>query len=117
MVLLRGPSAMSLIEAKLVRKIEGTKEEIPVEISAPTMGLYALAFEASSAEVQLELKRPEELAPVRPMKIRIDAMVPSGDIATPPQLVSTEVDLPATGKPLTLAWSEGAWTTKAAAAP
>jgi tetratricopeptide (TPR) repeat protein len=114
-VLVRGPSAVTPISAKLTRKIGGTKEEIPVEVSAPTLGLYAIAFEASSAEVQLDLTRPEELMPARPMKLRIDALVPSGDVATPPTLVSTEIELPATGKPVSLSWNGSAWSTKVAA--
>ena len=105
-VLVRGPAASAALDLKLVRKVKGEDENIPVEITAATMGLYALAFETGPAEVELSIKRPEELPPARPTKIRIDALVPSDQLSTPPTLITNEVDVLPTGKPVILTWSE-----------
>jgi tetratricopeptide (TPR) repeat protein len=111
-VLVRSPAARDSVEAKLVRKTAGNKEEIAPEISAETMGLTALAFERGSADVELTMSRSEELEPARPTRVRVQALVPSGSLSAPPKLVETDVELPPSGKPVTLAWSEGGWTPK-----
>ncbi len=108
-VLLRGPAGAPALSAKLVRTQRGQKEEIPVEITAATMGLYALAFEPGDAEVELSVSRPEELSPARPMKIDVDALVPSGDLTRPPSLSRVTLSLPASGKPVSVRWNGSAW--------
>lgn len=108
-LLLRTPAALPGLEVKLTRRFGKEKEEIPPDITAAAMGLYALAFDPAGAELELSLTRPEELVPARPYKLRVDALLPSDSVSTPPKLASTEVELPATGKPVTLRWSNGAW--------
>ncbi|MCE7889424.1 MAG: VWA domain-containing protein [Sorangiineae bacterium PRO1] len=108
-LLLRTPAALPGLEVKLVRRFGKEKEEIPVDIAAAAMGLYSLAFDPQGAEVELLLTRPEELAPARAYKLRVDTLLPSDALSTPPKLTSSELELPATGKPVTLRWAEGGW--------
>lgn len=111
-LLLRTPAALPGLAVKLVRQVGKEKEEIPVDVVAATMGLYSLAFDPANAEVELELTRPEELVPARPYKLRVDTLLPSDGLSAPPKLATTELELPATGKPVTLRWAEGGWVAK-----
>jgi hypothetical protein len=52
--------------------------------------------------------------PARPYKVRVVTLMPSASISAPPKLTTLEVELPATGKPVTLSWSDGQWTAKQA---
>ena len=61
-----------------------------------------------TSEVTLKLRRAKELVPARATKVRVDALVPEGT-GKPPKLVSTEVELPVSGKPVELKWAGGAW--------
>ena len=108
-LLLRTPSALPGIEVKLVRRFGKEKEEIPADIAAAAMGLYSIAFDPSGAEIEIELTRPEELVPARPYKLRLGTLLPSDAVGAPPALASSELELPATGKPVKLRWSGGAW--------
>lgn len=108
-LLLRTPAALPGVDVKLSRRFGKEKEEIPADIGAAAMGLYAIAFDPAGAELELSLTRPEELAPARPYKLRVDTLLPSDSVSTPPKLAKAELELPATGKAVTLRWANGAW--------
>jgi tetratricopeptide (TPR) repeat protein len=114
-VLIQGPAAQAPVNAKLWRTQRGEREEIPVEITAATMGLYVLAFEPGDADVLLVLSRADELPPTPNSKLRIDALVPSGTLTTPPELASVNAELVADGKPIAFSWTGDEW--QAASAP
>lgn len=111
-LLLRTPAAMPGLAVELVRTVGKEKEKIPVDVAAAAMGLYAIAFDPNNAELELLLTRPEALAPVRPYKLRVDTLLPSDAVGAPPKLATSELELPATGKPVTLRWAEGNWVPK-----
>lgn len=111
-VLLRAPAALPPIEAKIVRHVGNEKEDVPVEIAAAAMGLYALAFDPNGAEIELSMTRGEELQPAKKYVVRLETLVPSTSLGAPPSLIASEVELPATGKPVTLRWSESGWAVK-----
>jgi tetratricopeptide (TPR) repeat protein len=108
-VLVRGPAAWPALDAKLVRHVGTTKQDIPAEIKATSIGLYALAFEPGEARIELVLARSAELAPARAMKVRVDAVSASDDPSSPPTRAATELELPADGKPVTIEFANGAW--------
>jgi tetratricopeptide (TPR) repeat protein len=114
-VLIQTTAAQAPLTAKLWRTQRGQREEIATEITAATMGLYALGFEPGDADVLLVLSRAAELAPAPKLKLRIDALVPSGTLTSPPLLVSAETELLADGKPIAFAWNGDKW--EAARAP
>lgn len=111
-LVVRTPAARSSLEIKLVRQMGKEKEEISPEISAAQMGLYALPFDPSGAELTLLLTRGEELPPSRPYPVVLETLVPAEGLAAPPKLLSVELEVPPTGKPVSLAWSEQGFRAK-----
>jgi hypothetical protein len=110
LVLVRAPGGVRPIEATLVRGAKEAREERAPEVAAEGIGLYALRIDPGDASATtLRLRRRTELPPSRPLKVRVDALVPAGD-GKAPRIVSTEVELPSTGKPVELGWSGGTWT-------
>jgi tetratricopeptide (TPR) repeat protein len=75
------------------------------DIAAPSLGLYL--FKSASSEgaskllERLSIRAPTELLPVRPIRVRIDALRAGADDAT--RLATRELKLPSDGKPLALA--------------
>jgi hypothetical protein len=109
LILLRAPSATRPIEAMLLRGAKDAREERLPEAAAVGIGLYTLRLDpGDGSPATLRLRRPAELPPARPAKVRVDAIVPEGE-GKAPRLVSTEVELPASGKPVEIGWT-GAWT-------
>ncbi|APR78011.1 Hypothetical protein A7982_03358 [Minicystis rosea] len=109
LILLRAPAGAHTIDAKLLRGPKDAREERAPEVDAAGIGLYALRLDpGDGSNAVLRLRRPSELAPARPTKVRVDALVPDGD-GKPPKLVSTEVDLPISGKSVDIAWNGAAW--------
>jgi Flp pilus assembly protein TadD len=109
LILVRAPAGSRTIEARLLRGAKDAREERAPEITAEGVGLYALRIDpGDGSSAVLRLKRPAELVPARPTKVRVDALVPGTD-GKPPALVSTEVELPSNGKPVELPWSGTAW--------
>lgn len=111
-VLVRAPAGAQAIEATLIRGPKEAREERSPDVSAEGIGLYSLrldppgSIDASGAV--LRLRRPADLAPSRATKVRIDALVP--DVAgKPPRLVTTEVELPISGKPVLVKWDGSAF--------
>ncbi len=110
LVLVRAPAGAQAIEATLIRGPKEAREDRAPEVATPGIGLYALRLDPGDAtKASLRLRRPAELAPARPTKVRVDALVPDGD-NKPPRLVTTEVDLPSSGKPVEIGWTGAAWT-------
>jgi hypothetical protein len=108
-LLLRAPAAALPVEATLIRGPKDAREERAPEVATAGIGLYTLRIDpGETSEVTLKLRRAKELLPARATKVRVDALVPDAP-GKPPKLVSTEVELPVSGKPLELKWAGGAW--------
>ena len=108
-VLVHAPAGAQAIEAKLVRGPTQAREDRGPEVAAAGIGLYALRIDpGDTSKVSLRLRRPAELSPAQPTKVRVDALVPDGE-GKPPRLVTTEVDLPVSGKPVEIGWTGSAW--------
>jgi tetratricopeptide (TPR) repeat protein len=111
LVLLRAPAGAQALDVTLVRGPRDAREERAPEVAAEGIGLYTLRIDPSSTEgagAVLRLRRPANLAPAQPTKVRLDALVPQG-VGKPPRLVSTEVELPISGKPVEVKWTGSAW--------
>jgi tetratricopeptide (TPR) repeat protein len=103
-VVLIAPAGDVPIGALVVRGEGAAREERPADIRAEGAGVYALSFDAEGAAgVKLRLSRPEALPPSRGTRVQVRALVANG-ATTPPRLAAVDVDLPATGKPIELAW-------------
>jgi tetratricopeptide (TPR) repeat protein len=110
-LLVRSPAGALPIETTLIRGPKEAREERGAEVAAAGIGLYTLRIDQGDAtEVTLRLRRAKELPPAAGTKVRVDALVPDG-AGKPPKLVSTDVDLPATGKVVDLKWAGGVWST------
>ncbi len=108
-VLLRAPASGRRIDATLVRGPKDAREVRAPEASADAVGLYAFRVDpGDTSEIVVRLRRPADLAPARPTRVRVDALVPGGD-DQPIKIVTTEIDLPITGKQVDLKWVGGAW--------
>jgi hypothetical protein len=80
------------------------REERPADIRAEGAGVYAITFDRDGAsDVKLRLSRPEALPPSRSTRVRVRALTANGAVGIP-RLASIDVDLPASGKPVELAW-------------
>ena len=109
LVLVRSPAGSLPLKALLVRGPKDAREEREPEVAAEGIGLYTLRMDGGdTAGTVLRLRRPEELAPAKPTRVRIDALVPEGP-GKPPRLVTTEVDIPIHGKPIEVTWTGSAW--------
>jgi hypothetical protein len=106
--LVRSPAGSVPIDAVLVRGPKESKEERAMDLVSPSIGLYAARAGAADRDVILRLRRPEALPPAPPLRVRIDAIVSDGG-GKPPRLISTDVELPPSGKPVDVRWSEGAF--------
>jgi len=103
--LVRAPAGALALDVKLLRD----KDEVEPDVAASGVGLYTHRFGAGEkSPISLRLSRPQDLPPARPSKVRVDALVPDGE-GKPPKLVSTEVELPISGKPVTLRWTGSAF--------
>jgi tetratricopeptide (TPR) repeat protein len=108
--LVRTPAAGRPIQVTLLRGAKDAREERTPEVAADSIGLSTLRLDpGDTSPVTLRLKRPSELAPASLMKVRIDALVPMGE-GKAPRIVSTEVELPFSGKPVELGWVGNAWS-------
>ena len=109
-VLVRAPASAQPLELTLVRGPKDAREERAPEIATPGLGLYTLRLDpGDTGGAVLRLRRPEELAPARPTRVRVDALVP-GEPGKPPAIVTTEAEVPSTGKPIEIRWAAGAWS-------
>ncbi len=110
LLLVRAPASASPIVATLVRGPREAREERQPDVSAPGLGLAAMRLEAGDAsEIVLRLRGGEELPPTRPTRVHVDALVPDG-AGKPPRVVSTDIDVPPTGKAVELRWANGAFS-------
>lgn len=108
-IVLRAPSGALPIEATLARGPKGAREELKPEIAAAGIGLYTLRLDpGDTSNVVLKLRRGKELPPALATKVRVDALVPDGN-GKPPKRISTDTELPISGKPILLRWTTSAW--------
>ncbi len=108
-IVLRTPAGSLPIEATLSRGPKGAREEIKPEIAATGIGLYTLRLDpGDTTDAVLKLRRAKELPPARSTKVLIDALVPGGN-GNPPKRITTEIELPSTGKPVEFRWNQSAW--------
>ena len=108
-MLVRAPAGAVPIETTVIRGPAGAREERSAEIAAAGIGLYSLRMDAGDSQAVLRIHRPEELVPARPITAQIDTLVAEPEDGKPPRLVSTEIELPATGKPVELKWTGNTW--------
>ena len=106
--LVRAPAGSVPVDVTLLRGPKDKREERPADLSSPSIGVHAVRAGASDADIALRLRRPSALPPAQPVRVRVDALVPEG-AGKPPRIVTTEIDLPPTGKPLEVRWAEGAF--------
>jgi len=110
LLLVRAPAGTRPVEVTLVRGAKESREERGPEVAAEGIGLYTLRLDPGDATpITLRLRRSAELPPARAARVRVDALVPAGD-GKAPRIVTTEVDLPITGKPVELGWTGAAWS-------
>ncbi|MEZ4300090.1 MAG: VIT domain-containing protein [Polyangiaceae bacterium] len=107
--LVRAPSGSAPLAVSLLRGPKDARELREADLTAPSIGLFAMRTGPSDTDLAIRLTRPEALPPALPLKVRIDALVAAGPGA-PPQRVTTEIDLPPSGKPVDLRWSNGSFT-------
>ncbi len=107
--LVRAPAGSVAIDPILVRGPKEAREERPADLASPSIGLYAMRTSTTDREATVRLRRPEALPPALPLKVRVDALLPDG-AGKPLRIVTTEIDVPPTGKPLEIRWSDGAFT-------
>jgi tetratricopeptide (TPR) repeat protein len=110
-VLVRAPAGASALTTTLFRGPREAREERAPEVAAEGVGLYALRFDrggVNDGDAVLRLRRPADLLPARGTKVRVDALIP-GAAGQPPGLVTTEIELPISGKPVELKWTGSAF--------
>jgi tetratricopeptide (TPR) repeat protein len=105
-LLVRGPAGSVPIDVTLLRGPKDAREERAAPLSSASIGLYAAQIGASDVDVALRLRRPEALPPAQPYKVRVDALV-AGKPGAAPRIVTTDVDIPPTGKPIEIRWTDG----------
>ncbi len=105
-VLVRSPAGALPVDVKLLRD----KDETEPDVIATGIGAYTLHFGAGEkSPIQLRLSRPEDLPPARATSVKLSVLVPEAD-GKVPRLVTSDVELPATGKPVMLRWNGSAFT-------
>jgi hypothetical protein len=104
-VLVRSPAGAMAIDVKLLRD----EDEAEPDVIATGIGAYALHFGAGEkSPIRLRLSRPEDLPPARATSVKLSVLVPEAD-GKVPRLVTNDIELPATGKPVTLRWNGSAF--------
>ena len=106
-VLVRAPAGATPITVTLTRGPKEAREERGPEVAAEGVGLYTLRLDpvgASDSAPVLRLRRPASLLPTGVTRVTIDALVPDG-AGKPPRRVSSNVELPVSGKPVELKWT------------
>jgi tetratricopeptide (TPR) repeat protein len=107
--LVRAPAGTRPVEVTLLRGEKAAREERGPEVAAEGIGLYTLRVDpGDTTPATLRLRRSADLAPARAAKVRVDALVPAGE-GRAPKLVTTEVELPISGKPVELGWNGAAF--------
>jgi len=107
-VLVRSASASPALSAILRRGPKEAKEERKPDISAEAIDMLRLVMDPGDNDVVLQLTAEEALPPSLPIKVQVDAIVSQGPTQAP-VLVTKEVQVPRTGKPVDMVWDGGAW--------
>ncbi len=100
-VLVRRLSGEREIEATLVRGVKDDVES-PPDAAAPALGLFVHALERGDRSAKLVVRAPVTPPPARPARVRVDVLRADAP------LVSREVELPLSGKALSLRWTGAA---------
>jgi tetratricopeptide (TPR) repeat protein len=109
LIVVRAPAGALKLDGVLVRGPKDAREERTPEIAAEGIGLYAFRLDpGDGSAATLKLRRPLELAPSRATRVHIDALVPGSD-GKLPRLVSTDLELPISGKSVEIGWNGAAW--------
>lgn len=108
-VFLRTGAALSQLQAKIVRGPDTSKEEREPDALAPDLGLYRFRLDPDDpAPIVLRLAAAKDLPPAAATHVQVVALVANGS-SRPPTLVLIEVDLPANGDEVKLAWRDNRW--------
>src|SRR5262249_3998287 len=106
-VLLRSPSIPAGLTATVVRGPANARDKREPDVAAPALGLYAFRLDAAEGEnVVIRLHRREELTPTSNVRVRVEALSPEAR-GKLPRLLSTEIDVPPSGKTVEVKWSGG----------
>ncbi len=104
-ILVRSPAGTFPIDVKLLRD----EDEAEPDVTAAGLGAYSLHFGASEkSNIKLRLSRPEDLPPARSTSVKLSVLVPEAN-GKVPRLITSDVDVPSTGKPVTLRWNGSAF--------
>jgi hypothetical protein len=104
-ILVRAEAGAPELKVRLAAS-ETDKTQLAPDVAAGSLGLYL--FRTSSGEPpaklleRLTISGPSELAPSRPIRLRVDVL-PSGGPSDAPRLATRELTLPSDGKLLALA--------------
>jgi len=96
-LLVRAPSAIALLEARIVRGPANARQERAPDVWAHGLGLYRFVLQPGESDVVLKLTAKKELPPAGPIKVRIDVLVPKGG-GKVPELTTRNVEVEANGK-------------------
>lgn len=107
--LVRAPAGAVALDPILVRGPKDALEERAADLASPSIGLYAIRGSTTDRAATLRLRRPEALPPTLPVKARVDVLVPEG-AGKPVRLHTTEIEIPPTGKPIELRWTEAGFS-------
>ena len=106
--LVRAPAGSVPIAPLLIRGPKDAREERAPELASASIGLYALRGSSTDRDATLRLVRPEALPPSVPFKVRVDALVPDAE-GKPVRIQSTDVEIPANGKPIEIRLVDFHW--------
>ncbi|MBI5534227.1 MAG: VWA domain-containing protein [Deltaproteobacteria bacterium] len=96
-LLVRAPSAIPPLDAKIVRGPANARQERGPDVWAHGLGLYRFVLQPGEGDVVLKLTAKKELPPARPIKVRVDALISKG-VGKVPEVVTREIDVEPNGK-------------------
>jgi tetratricopeptide (TPR) repeat protein len=104
-IVVRSPAGALPIDVKLLRD----EDETEPDVIASGIGAYTLHFGAGEkSPIRLRMSRPEDLPPARATSVKLSVLVPEAN-GKLPRLVTSDVELPSTGKSVTLRWNGSAF--------
>lgn len=97
-VLVRAPVLEKSVE---VASLRGAKDDVETaaDVAAPGLGLHVLRVETGEKRLKIRLRTPPALAPAKPVRVRVDVLVPSVGV------VGKDVELAVDGKATDLRWT------------
>ncbi len=108
--IVRAPAGGIRVESTLVRGAKDAREERAPDAASAAIGVYSHRLDpGDDGDVVLRLRRPAEPEPAHGTKVRVDALVSDGADKSR-RLITTEVELPASGKAVELRFTGGAFS-------